>query len=374
MVIIDTSSQNDDSIADEFIAKNPYGNKVLPIHTNKWKVRSHLNYYGRKGWFQVYIGDGVHSPFIIDPSKGRILTSEMDPERVELVPEECRADFEFDLETALMDEAGISVTSTDKFFKNTEKMLMCFDQPQYSPDVVKFDFYDKTDKLIYRFDRSLRDIPPDRIIYIRYDIGVVRDYAGIAIEYFNKWKVYDADQKIRQPDIICPLAVAISRFEGTETPIYHLFEFVMDLNKRFEVGRFSTDQFASRQLLQDLEREKIPNRYLSVDRTSEAYVYTKTLLNNGLLHLPYNLRLRREFIDLKWIGQKVDHPETASDGSRGSKDISDSVAGCTFDLYQDIDKAGQLSLKYKVETHSQYMQERVTSTNDILQSMLQEQY
>lgn len=366
MVIIDTSSQEDDSIADDFIMNNPYGDKVLAVHTNRWIVREHLGYYGRKGWFDVFIGDGVHAPFIIDPAKGKILTPDMDPDRVIKVPEECRADFEFGLVTALQDIAGISVSSSDRFFPDTSELVKCFKLPQFGPDVVKFDFFDKTDKLIYRFDRSIREIPPDRIIFIRYDIGVTGDNTGLAIAYFNRWKWYDRSKNLKQPIITLPLAVGINRFEDQETPIYQLEEFLADLNDKFEIGMFTADQFASRQLLQNLTLRKIKNQYLSVDRTDEAYVYFKTLANAGCIELPNNELCKTEACELRRIGNKVDHP------SSGSKDIMDAVSGVVYNLYQNLDTAGMLSTKYKVEAHTKFMKDRASKTSDVFQDMFQQ--
>jgi hypothetical protein len=318
-VIIDTSAQGDDSIADDFIKNNPYGDDVYAIYTNQWLVREHLHWYGRAGWFKVFTGDGTHQPFIIKPEAGKVVTPDMDQDRVIDVPEEMRGDFEFDLITALQDKAGISVSATDRFFPDTTNLKKCFDLPQYGPDVVKFDFYDKTDKLIYRFNKSIESIPRDKIIFIRYDIGVTGDNCGLAIAYFDKWYVlkdlaaadkFSSPKEVRFPIINIPLAVGINRYEGTETPISHLFEFIMDLNDIFEIGCFTADQFASRQLLQDLKREGVTNQYLSVDRTDEAYVYTKSLANRGLLHMPGNVLLETEFCQLRRVGNKIDHPAT----------------------------------------------------------------
>lgn len=374
-LIIDTSSRGDDSIADEFANNNPYGDQVLVINTSQWEVRAHEGYYGRKGWFDVYKGDSIHGPFIISDRKP--LLPDMDKDRVLKVPEELRADFEFDLITALQDKAGVSTTATDKFFPDTSRMLKCFNKPQYGDPVVKFDFFDKSDKLIYRFDRSISEIPPDKVIFIRYDIGVVSDNTGLAICYFDKWATYDNDRKIRSPYIVCPLAVGINRFEGQETPINHLFEFIMDLNQKFDIGCFTADQFASRQLLQSLEIEGIKNEYLSVDRTDEAYVYTKNLLNSGHLSVPDNILLKRELAELKRLGKKIDHPQLSPSGAKGpfltekgSKDIADALAGCVFNLYQNLDKAGQLSTKYKASSHSQYIASRINEASNDFQDML----
>ena len=363
-IIIDSSSQNDDSIVDEFIANNPFGDKVKVIYTNRWIVKAHMNYYGKHGWFKVFCGDSTHSPFIVNEKNGQIVTSDMDEDRVIDVPMELLSDFKFDLETSLQDIAGISVSASDKFFRDTTKWKECFDLPSFHPDVVKFDYYDKTDKLIYRFDRSIRTIPRDKIIFIRYDIGVTGDNTGLAISYFDKWKIYDGTTKM--PIIIVPLAVGINRYDGQETPISHLEEFIYDLNDNFEIGDFSADQFASRQLLQDLTMRRIPNRYLSVDRTDEAAIYVKSLASRGLLHIEDNKLLMKEGCELRRVGlNKVDHPAS------GSKDIFDAVDGCVFDLYQNLDLAGQLSNKYKAKQYNQSIEQRRLETDNSFQDQIQ---
>ena len=306
-IVVDTSSTEDDSIAEDFANNNPFGDQVLVINTNQWVVREHLGFYGKKGWFKVYLGDSIHSPFIIDDDHP--LTDDMDHERTIDVPEELRDNFRMNLERSLQEMAGISTTSSDKLFVNTSNLDKDFTLPQYSKDVVKFDFYDRMDKLIYRFSRSIDSIPEDKVLYVRYDIGISGDNTGLAIAYFDSWKTYDLSKNLKQPKIIVPLAVGINRYEGSETPIAHLYEFIMDLNERFEVGGFSADQFGSAQLIQDLKREGLKARKLSVDKTDEAYIYFKTLANNGLISLPDNKLLRKEFKELKRIGGKVDHPK-----------------------------------------------------------------
>lgn len=307
-IILDSSSKGDDSIVDMFVNNNPYQN-VLVVNSNQWIVRKHLNYFGRLGWFEVYKGDAVHGPFIISDKKP--FTDKMDPDRIIKVPEEMRADFEFDIIKSLQDKAGISTNTSDRLFQDTSNLVACFDQPNYvGQDVVKFDFYNKTDKLIYKFDRAIREIPDDKIIFVRYDIGTVSDYTGLAIAYFDKWKIYDLNKNIKQPEIIIPLACGISRFDGSETPIYHLYEFILDLHERFEIGMFTADQYASKQIFQDLTRENVPNSLLSVDRTDSSYILTKTLANNGLLHISQNNLLKTELCDLRRIGNKIDHTPT----------------------------------------------------------------
>lgn len=363
MMIIDTSSKNDDSIAEDFARNNPYGDMVKVIHTTEWLVKAHLNYYGRSGWFQVYKGDSMHSPFIV--SESNPLTPELDKDLIINVPEELRGDFEFNLEKALMDQAGVSLSATDKFIPNFSAVADGFCLPKPYPDVIDVDFYDPNDKIIYQLEEGVRLIPTDRILFIHYDIGVVSDCTGIGISYFDSWKDYGVDKdnkRMRLPFIKTPIAIGIGRREEQETSIFKLQEFIIDLSDRFEVY-FSADQFASRQLLQNLDMVGIPTKYISVDRTDQPYMYFKTLLNNHLWQGPKNERLITEVSELRRIGNKIDHPST------GSKDIADAVCGSIYNLYLNLDAAGQLSTKYIAQNSSSALADRAKRPSDKFQQM-----
>lgn len=365
MIIIDTSSKNEDSISEEFAQSNPYGDLVRVIKTNQWEVRKHLNYYFRKGSFQVYAGDATHSPFIV--TKDNPITMDLDKDRVITVPEELRPDFEFDVEKALMDKAGISLKSTDRFIPDAHLLDKCYSIPTTYTDVIDVDFFDKNDRIIYKLEDSLRLIPEDRILFIHYDIGVTGDNTGLGISYFDKWEDYGIDaktnKKMRLPRVVVPIAVGIGRRKDQETSIFKLQEFVIDLSNRNEVY-FSADQYASRQLLQNLEIVGIQNKYISVDRTDSAYIYLKTLMTNGLIQLPNNKLLRSEIANLKRVGRKIDHP------SDGSKDIADAVCGSVYNLYQNLDAAGQLSNKYMVSGHTSAIESRTNKPSDVFQGMV----
>jgi len=363
-IVVDSSSRGDDSITDKFIHENPFGRTKI-ITTNRWVVREYLNYYFKKGSFKVYAGDSVNPACIMEGANSVPLES-YDRERIIECPMELYPDFKMNLNSALQDIAGISTKSSDVLYQTTTELKKCFKLPMYTEDIVTVDFYDKYDKLIFKLDRYINDIPRDKVIYIRYDLGVVKDYSGITIGYFDKYITHDYDKTVKRPTFKFPLSLAVSRLPGQETPILSLFEFVMDLAKTYEIGCFSADQFASRQLLQDIQREGINTRYISVDRTDEAYVLLKNLTNEGLVELPNNKLLMKELCELRRIGGKIDHPST------GSKDTADALSGCLLSIYQDMENATKISNKYQAKNVTSYYTGRLNEgkTRDIYTEML----
>jgi len=395
-IIIDTSAQGDGSIADEFIEENDYGD-VMVVRANVWEAKKHLNIYGRVGvlfvtnplwyegsdqpkklkipdsykeeyetnpamisqfsqgqlddwhenlgWFEVYSGDSLVSPFVIT-DKEKEVTAKMDSDRIIKVPLELYRDFKSNVTTSLQDMAGLSTSSTGKFLPDPKTFINRQVIEQVVPETIKVDFDDRKDTIMSYIREQVKLIPTDRIIFIRYDIGVVNDVTGLAISYFDGYEGYTdgvSKSKVKLPIIKTPVAIAISRYEGQETSIAHLHQFVLDLEEEYEIGSISFDQFASRQIIQDLKRDGLPARYLSVDRTDTAYLFWKNAMGNENWHGPKSERLSLEVVGLIHNGKKVDHTATSQ------KDISDAVAGCVYDVYENLELAEQLSSKYKVE-------------------------
>jgi gamma-glutamyltranspeptidase len=51
--------------------------------------------------------------------------------------------------------------------------------------------------------------------------------------------------------------------------------------------------------------------------------------------MPYNKILHRELLNLIETEKKVDHPDENADGTKGSKDIADSVANVVVNLLKE---------------------------------------
>ncbi len=79
---------------------------------------------------------------------------------------------------------------------------------------------------------------------------------------------------------------------------------------------------------------------LSVDKTTLPYISLREITYDNRLLLPKNEILKREMFELEMNakGDMVDHPEKNTDGTKGSKDIADSVCGVVYNLIQDANK------------------------------------
>ena len=343
LIILDSSAFGDDAIVDNFVMNNPFPDNIINIRTSIWNAKKHQNFYGTAGWFKVFCGDSTHSPFILKGTPDEV-SDEMDQSRIIDVPEELRGNFEADIKEAIVSLAGVSVKATGKLFDDPDKVTSRFTLPHYSSDVVCVDFYNKTDKLLYRLSRYLKDIPEGTVIFPRYDIGLVSDLTGLAITYLEGYDYFDEEGKrVRMPKYRTPLMVGISRLKGQQTPLYHLEEFILDLRDRFDIGEFTADSFASPQILQDLEREGIKVANLSVDRTEAPYVYYKNMVMHRLWTGCDNERAKTEACNIYWTGKKYDHP------AKGSKDIMDAVSGSVYSCFQNLDIAERMSLRKQYE-------------------------
>jgi hypothetical protein len=232
-IILDTSSQGDDSVVEDFIKSNPYD--PLIIRASSWDAKRHLNMYFlyskvdghvdyikdpisgllrpvspkdslkprqairlKESDFDInlsedelrlkgkcpistpcYMGDSINDPFLLE--NGKTLTDKMDVERVIDIPNELLPSFRFDVKSALMDQAGVSLKSTGRFITDRTNFQKSLKIKRFYEEVFVLDFYDRLDRLITYINEALILIPRDRIIFPRFDIGVTGDKVTFAI-------------------------------------------------------------------------------------------------------------------------------------------------------------------------------------------------
>lgn len=335
-IIVDSSASpvseyNPQSI---FESERP-ASELITLKASHWEVKpkDYLESGGKT--FDVYLGDSKRPPYIV-PEGGRIGKNE-DPSRIMKVPIQLRTDFESDLRKAISDLGGKNISSGNLFFDgNITHLQECCKTPNLIPDTIRVDFYDKSQDLYTQMEPMISKIPLGTFLHCHLDLGLVTDHTGFSIVYFDHWITSDGVTK--EPYYICPLTVSIDRIKGQQTSLWHIYQFLLRLSKEYQIC-VSADQFQSKQILQDLEREGVQTRYISVDKTDTAAIYCKNIINREQISIPNNQRLLRECSDLKVIVRgkhiAVDHPKVASlifdnkDGSHpeGSKDIFDSLQG-----------------------------------------------
>jgi hypothetical protein len=128
---------------------------------------------------------------------------------------------------------------------------------------------------------------------------------------------------------------------GGEVDLSKIRAFILFLKRIFPLAKVTFDQFQSSDSIQILKKRNIDAGHQSVDRKEDAYLSLRSAHFDRRISMyeyePYIdevLDLERE-IKPGNRQNKVDHPKKASKGGKGSKDVSDAVAGVVWMLMHD---------------------------------------
>ena len=333
MLIIDSSTTGPDSPVETFIKNDPKASEAVIVRVNQWEVKKGLGIFGNYGWFKVFIGDGSHDPFIIPDDYPEVKLQKLDKDLIIEAPMELYDQAKRNIVLFLQEQAGISTATTSTFFKDKNILDKAFVLQQEVDDVIVLDFFDPYDTLFEKLKKDLRNIPSDRKLYIRIDCGVSSDNFGFSIAYADGIVRNVIDEvNVDRMKIFFPIAIAISRKDGEETPIPKIIDFIIQLNQTFTVDLVTTDSYQSTVIRQELIQAGIKAEMYSCDRHDEAYRKLKEYIYSGLIALPDSQLLRKEMSQLQRVGpDKIDHiPKEIG----GSKDVSDTVAGTVFKMVE----------------------------------------
>ena len=378
-VILDSSARGNNGPTEMFLetADPKYTFYIQPPH---WEVRTAMYERSKGETFTIYKGDGKIPLQIVNRNE---LAEGMDPDRLLDCPIQLLGEARLDIEKFAQDRCGISTGSSDSFFGGSiEHIVNCSTIKNKIPEVITLDFYDKTDKIFDKVYPMLNLLPYKCPIWVGADLGVAKDYTGISMVSFDSWKWIGEDSKL--PRVKCHLLLGISRKDGQETSIYHIYDFVKELSKRYSVI-FSADQAFSKNLLQDLERDGIRTEYISTDRNTDPAIYLKNLFQNELIEVPEHKRFQREAFDLKYTTtpggkSKIDHPKKATqdpsvfdmnDGV-GSKDIWDSLVSACYSLKLSIDRGEELGFGQGMAKQMEAMKELTKDPKEESQKQFQD--
>lgn len=148
--------------------------------------------------------------------------------------------------------------------------------------------------------------------------------------------------------------------------IYYFVNYLRSVYK-LKIVKFTMDGWQSRSDIQRITMKGIESEVLSVDKKKAPYQTIKGKVYEGLVDCYYNPILSRELKELQNVASskldprkiKIDHPITSAErletegDERGSKDVSDALAGMGFSALQYV---SQFGCGYVYEQHQNFVQ------------------
>jgi len=347
LTLISSSVQDDQSFINQRIElAQQYPETMHVSQFAVWDVKPVPEELG-VGKFTVFIGDNLHPPRILE-DQSEIAEYEID--RLVAVPEIYRQSFEEDIDTSLLDIAGVRTgTRKNLFLRRMDLFQKCMESREtldpFTKQTLEITIDDPTPISSYfRIDKLFRQYREKKnkygLIYnphiprfLHVDLSKNGDACGISVGhcpgFVEKIIQVEETKSLRKyyiPKFYNDFSIRITAKPGTEIDFEKIRDFVFFLHTNgMRFGGISYDSWQSIDSLQYYKKSKVcPNTItLSVDRTGEAY----GILRSAIIELRFStyphLYLTKEIKELlrNPDTKKCDHP------AKGSKDVSDSVAG-----------------------------------------------
>jgi hypothetical protein len=256
------------------------------------------------------------------------------------VPVDLKQSFILNINTALMNLAGISVIGTTSFFNYAlfSKCYMAEYNKPFGAEVLEIGLHDELQLKDFFHPEVIPEETKSAPQFIHLDTSLKGDITGItliaivgkrkivnenAIDEVNKVKVERCYKHIFTIGIKAPQGDEIS-LEKSRQFIYYLKQI------GFNIKRISIDGFQSADTRQILTTNGFDAIIISMDKLKDGeqpgYTTARSAMNDGRVGMiPYE-RLENELVRLQKDNTtgKIDHPID------GSKDLSDSFAGAIY--------------------------------------------
>jgi hypothetical protein len=235
-----------------------------------------------------------------------------------------------DMGDAMQRFACVPTFSSDRFFKQTEKVqaAMTIRNPL---DAIR------------RFDESFKP-DPNKKYYVHADLAQKHDKCAVAIAHVDKWVNI---QVIKDYQQIAPVVVvdAVAWWEPkSEGPVNlsEVKQWIQNLRRLgFDIGMVSFDRWQSFDIQNELKAVGMRTETVSVAK--KHYEDMAMLIYEERLAMPMIDLLFEELSELKIMNNnKVDHPR------KKSKDLADAVCGAIFGAISHTPR----DLNLEVEIHT----------------------
>lgn len=292
--------------------------------------------------FFVEIGDRT--------SKSRILKADEKPRksaRVIEIPTELRKMFNEDVDQALRDAAGVATFNTSPLIRDRASVFDAAHPKMKHPftlETVICDIDDETLIEAHFVAKQLVRVKGSKHLprlnskcprFIHVDIGLTGDALGFAMGHVagkvrtERVSAEGLLSTVINPYIVMDLMLRVQAPPGGEIDLSKVRAFILFLKRIFPIAKITFDQFQSSDSIQILKKEHLDAGHQSVDKKEDAYLSLRSALFDRRIAMYAYEPFQDEVLDLErdMKKRKVDHPTKATKGGKGSKDVSDAVAG-----------------------------------------------
>jgi hypothetical protein len=316
---------------------------------SQWDVKPEKFFDKNRKTFFVFVGASQRASRILKPDE--IKDFPEDTPNILEVPESVRHHFEFDINSALRELAGISSAPQHLLIENPLTIRRMWFKDRVNP-FTEDEIYVglKTPRSIstylrsedFYFDAGFAIMPknhPDMIRVMHIDLSKDGDATGIAMGGVSYIKEIIGTNLLGQkiirayaPEFFIDFAIAIKAPQGDQVDYQKIQQFINYLKiTGFRLNFITFDRFQSVGPMQMLIKDGFDVDNLSVDSSDIPYIMFRDAIANGNVNAYYNKELERELLNLihdySGARAKVDHPRRNPDGTKGRKDVSDAVAG-----------------------------------------------
>ena len=283
--------------------------------------------------------DGNVKTFFYDPKRKQVIPPALiqlgvgsTNESLMEIPVVYQRDFENNPEKALRDLAGIPPAVGDPFISLTYKIDEARDRWVAA---VGYDTPVDEHGQIADWFMCADSLP--RVGHIDLAYSGDGDALGFAMGHVPRYVMEEGERK---PYIVIDMLLRMQAPAGSEIFIGDIRRIIYMLRdvRNFPIKKITLDGFQSTDTRQQLSRKRIRSEELSVDKQVLPYYDVREALYEDRIEFPkYMVKMQRgaieltevavkEFTELIDEGDKIDHPP------KGSKDITDAIAGVVFTL------------------------------------------
>lgn len=333
-----SSKRSSADFLENYLKENKHKPYLAIADEPVWVVKADQGIYSGKT-FKVAVGNKY--------LKSKVLGADEDPEsfisqgqRVIDVPIEYWEAFNMDINSSLMDIAGIALDSNSKFidYDRLKKSYREYLHNPFTLEEIPLNFDDASKLEDYLVTSKLNLSERSQPHYIHWDVSKRGDGTGLAmttIDGSTQVRRLANGQMSTVNDMIHKVVfgIKIKSVAGSEIPFYKIRNFIFYLRDElgYNIRVVSCDGYQSVDTLQQFTLGRFNAKTVSVDRSMDPYTSTRNAINEGRLIMPYIKTLEDDFLSLEhdMSRNKVDHD------LEGTKDTSDCVAACIWNAIND---------------------------------------